>query len=126
MPEFSKNTQVPQCVKTDVSKSVLISDKCKLDFEKWLEKQEVSPYKAMFYDVPKIVQVSYLIDFFDFIGITVDVMPRMNEEKIIFEPNTFCLKHEITTEDFIQFDQRIDAIISAIQKANVIYNENFV
>lgn len=53
-------------------------------------------------------------------------MPRMNEEEIVFEPNTFCLKHEITTEDFFQFKKRIDALISAIQKANLIYNEYFV
>ena len=112
--------------KTDVSKSVLISDKCKLDFESWLEKQEVAPYKNMFFDIPKIVQTSYLVDFFDEIGITVDIIPRMNEEEIVFEPNTFCLKHEITTEDFVQFNKRIDALISAIQKANLIYNEYFV
>ena len=112
--------------KTDVSKSVLISDTCKKDFENWLEKQEVAPYKSMFFDIPKIVQTSYLVDFFDEIGITVDIMPRMNEEKIVFEPNTFCLKHEITTEDFVQFKKRIDALISAIQKANMIYNKHFV
>lgn len=112
--------------KTDVSKSVLISDKCKSDFESWLEKQEVAPYKNMFFDIPKIVQTSYLVYFFDEIGITVDIMPRMNEEEIVFEPNTFCLKHEITTEDFVQFNKRIDALISAIQKANLIYNEYFV
>lgn len=80
----------------------------------------------MFFDIPKIVQTSYLIDFFDEIGITVDIIPRMNDEEIFFEPNTFCLKHEITTEDFVQFNKRIDALISAIQKANLIYNEYFI
>lgn len=122
----TENKQNEALNKTDVSKSVLISDKCKSDFESWLEKQQVAPYKNMFFDIPKIVQTSYLIDFFDEIGITVDIIPRMNDEEIFFEPNTFCLKHEITTEDFVQFNKRIDALISAIQKANLIYNEYFI
>jgi hypothetical protein len=105
----------------------MLTLKSKEVFEKWLEKQEVAPYKIMFWDIPKIVQSSYITEWFDTVGITVDVMPRMaDENKIVFEPNTFCLKHEITTEDVIQFDNRLEAKIKAIEKANEIYNEYFV
>ena len=105
----------------------MLTLKAKDVFEKWLEKQEVAPYKVMFCDIPKIVQSSYITEWFDTVGITVDVMPRMaDENKIVFEPNTFCLKHEIVTEDFIQFETRQEAINNAIIQANVIFNIHFV
>jgi hypothetical protein len=73
----------------------------------------------------KILENSLITQWFDSMGITVDVMPRMNENKVVFEPNTFCLKHEISTENFIQCDNRFDANIIAIEKANEIYNTYF-
>lgn len=76
--------------------------------------------------IPEIFLNSIIIEWFDTIGITVDVMPRMNDDKIVFEPNTFCLKHEITTEDFSQFELRNKAIEKAIEKANNIFTQFFV
>ena len=35
----------------------MLTLKAKDVFEKWLEKQEVAPYKVMFWDIPKIVQL---------------------------------------------------------------------
>ena len=69
---------------------------------------------------------SVIIEWFDIVGITVDVMPRMaDDNKIVFEPNTFYLKYEIVTEDFIQFEIRQEAINNAIIKANIIFNTYF-
>jgi len=39
--------------------------KVKEDFEKWLESKDVAPYKVMFYDIPKIVQQAYIIEWLD-------------------------------------------------------------
>lgn len=47
----------------------MLTGKTKTYFETWLENQEVAPYKAMFWDVPKIIQQAYIIDFFDSIGV---------------------------------------------------------
>jgi hypothetical protein len=75
----------------------------------------------------QILQTALITEWFDAIGITVDVMPRMaDDNKIVFEPNTFCLKYEIGTEDFIQFETRQEAIENAIIQANVIFNIHFV
>jgi len=70
------------------------------------------------------LQNALIIEFFDSVGITVDVIPRIsNENKIVFEPNTLCLKYEIVTENFINFKLRPEATDKAIEKANEIYNE---
>lgn len=131
---MNKQSQIPQLPQCDVSKSVLLTGKCLEDFQKWFfeyyNKDKVSiamfNHETMFNTFQPIIKNAYFIEWFDNIGITVDIMPRMNEDKVVFEPNTFCLKHEITTEDFVQFDNRFDAKIKAIEKANEIYNEYFV
>lgn len=40
----------------------LLNGKAKELFEKWLENQDVAPYKVIFYDIPIIVQQSYIIE----------------------------------------------------------------
>jgi hypothetical protein len=113
---------------------MILTDKAKQEFEKWLKQQQniifnkytkafVFMGKLVFYDLPETVQFLYISEWFDTIGITVDIIPRMSDEnKIVFEPNTFCLKHEIVTEDFIRFETRQEAVYEAIKKANEIYN----
>jgi len=125
MKNLKDNTQSSQSC---VSKSVLLTDKCGEEFEKWFrQKRATSTFRFwMLVETEKNIVTTVIIEWFDSIGITVDIMPRMNEDKVVFEPNTFCLKHEITTEDFVQFDNRFDAKIKAIEKANEIYNEYFV
>ena len=126
---IENTNQAKALVKNDVSKSVLLTGKCSEHFEQWFrEKRATSKFRFwMLIETDKVISNSVITEWFDNIGITVDVMPRTaDENKIVFEPNTFCLKYEITTEDFVQFDKRIDAVISAINFANVIYNENFV
>jgi hypothetical protein len=63
------NTQLPQ---SSVSVSAGLSGKAKVDFEKWLDNQNVAPYKVMFYDIPKIVQHAYIIEWLDSVEIYVD------------------------------------------------------
>jgi hypothetical protein len=126
----------PALSKTSVSKSVLLSGKCLLDYENGiiplinnLEEKPITDKITCLKWIDQsnnLIKIEHYILWFDSVGITVDIMPRMNENKVIFEPNTFCLKHEITTEDFIEFDNRLDAKIKAIEKANEIYNKYFV
>jgi len=35
----------------------------KLGFEKWLAEQELAPYTAMFWDIPKFIQLAYIQKF---------------------------------------------------------------
>lgn len=105
----------------------MLTNKAKTEFYKWLKKTKHPAWCMMFEGKSEITQNAYFTEWFDTIGITIDVMPRMaDENKIVFEPNTFCLKHEIATEDFIQFKTRQEAIKNAIIQANVIYNIHFV
>lgn len=105
----------------------MLTDKAKIEFYKWLEKTKHPAWCMMFDGKSEITQNAYFTEWFDTVGITVDVMPRMaDENKIIFEPNTFCLKYEIVTEDFIQFEARQEAIKNALIQANVIYNIHFI
>ena len=124
MTKVSKNTQVPQCDKTAVSKSVLISDKCKLDFEKWLDGQNVAPYKVMFYDIPIVVQIAYLVEWFDVVGLNIYIKPRFHYGGLSFDG--FIDGMEISKIETEYFKTRTEAFLKAIELANVFYNENFV
>lgn len=124
MPDISKKTELPQCVQTSVSKSVLISGNCKTDFEKWLDRQEVSPYKIMFYDIPIIVQISYLVEWFDIVGLNIYTKPRFHYGGLSFDG--FIDGMEISKIETEYFKTRIQAFLKAIELANIFYNENFV
>lgn len=110
--------------KTDVSKSVLISDKCKLDFEKWLDRQNVAPYKVMFYDIPIVVQIAYLVEWFDVVGLNIYTKPRFHYGGLSFDG--FIDGIEISKIETEYFKTRTEAFLKAIDLANVFYNENFV
>ena len=124
-----------------VSGSAFLVGKAQKDFWDWyllpenLEKNKltgmwrfstVNVIKVNFLAESEVCQNALITEWFDSVGITVDVMPRMaDDNKIVFEPNTFCLKYEIVTEDFIQFKTRQEAIKNAIIQANVIYTCHF-
>ena len=126
---------------TSVSGSAFLVGKAQKDFWDWyllpenLEKNKltgmwrfstVNVIKVNFLAESEVCQNALITEWFDSVGITVDVMPRMaDDNKIVFEPNTFCLKYEIVTEDFIQFKTRQEAIKNAIIQANVIYTCHF-
>ena len=124
MKNTSKNAELPQCDKTAVSKSVLISDKCKLDFEKWLDIQSVAPYKVMFYDIPIVVQIAYLVEWFDVVGLNIYTKPRFHYGGLSFDG--FIDGMEVSKIETEYFKTRTEAFLKAIELANVFYNENFV
>ena len=124
MPKNSNTDPMPQCVQTDVSKSVSISDKCKLDFEKWLDRQNVAPYKVMFYDIPIVVQIAYLVEWFDVVGLNIYTKPRFHYGGLSFDG--FIDGMEISKIETEYFKTRTEAFLKAIDLANVFYNENFV
>ena len=136
--EINENKALSQ---TSVSGSAFLVGKAQKDFWDWyllpenLEKNKltgmwrfstVNVIKVNFLAESEVCQNALITEWFDSVGITVDVMPRMaDDNKIVFEPNTFCLKYEIVTEDFIQFKTRQEAIKNAIIQANVIYTCHF-
>ena len=134
-------TQKPALSKTAVSGSAFLVGKAQKDFWDWyllpetLAKNKLTGMwrfsngnviKVNFLAESEVCQNALITEWFDSVGITVDVMPRMaDDNKIVFELNTFCLKYEIVTENFIQFKTRQDSIKNAIVQANVIYTCHF-
>jgi hypothetical protein len=116
MKEVKKNTG-------SYNASVGLIGNAKVSFEKWLDIQDVAPYKVMFYDIPKIVQNAYITEWFDTIGITIDVIPRLGVDKIIiFSPNTFWYERELMLDEHNEFKTRNEAITKAIETAVEMYN----
>lgn len=81
--------------------------------------------KISFLAMSDVCQYAVLTEFFDSVGITVDVIPRMHDDKIVFVMNTFCLKHEIHDEGLELEPIRKNALKNAIIFANNIYNKHF-
>jgi uncharacterized protein with von Willebrand factor type A (vWA) domain len=51
------------------------------EFEIWLDKQEVAPYKSMFHSIPFSAKRSYIIDFLDEIGLIVEIHYERNTKQ---------------------------------------------
>jgi hypothetical protein len=119
--------------KTAFSKSVFISDKCKLDFEKWFwdysnkkERQNISKESFMdwFYNTDVIIQNAYLIEWFDVVGLNIYTKPRFHYGGLSFEG--IIDRMEISKIENEYFKTRTEAFLKAIELANVFYNDNFV
>ena len=93
---------------------MILTGKAKLDFEKWLDKQNVAPYKVMFYDIPIVVQIAYLIEWFDSVGIIIT--------SDYFELNKGYYSEILDSNFAIVKPTRQEALTEAIKKANEIYN----
>ena len=93
---------------------MILTGKAKLDFEKWLDKQNVAPYKVMFYDIPIVVQIAYLIEWFDSVGIIIT--------SDYFELNKGFYSEILDSNFAIVKPTRQEALTEAIKKANEIYN----
>jgi hypothetical protein len=66
-----------------------------------------------------------IVEFFDSVGITVDVIPILGNP-IKWQPNTFWLKKELSmsdNEDFEYYNTRQEAQIKAIEYANEVLNQ---
>lgn len=98
----------------------MITDKCKTDFEKWLEEQPVAPYKAMFWDIPFTVQFAYLESFFDAANlfISIEYLEHLKQ----FGGKIKCMNKGLRI-DLDLFRNREEVYKQAIIKANQIYNE---
>ena len=93
---------------------MILTGKAKLDFEKWLDKQNVAPYKVMFYDIPIVVQIAYLIEWFDSVGIIIT--------SDYFELNKGYYSEILDSNFAIVKPTRQEALTEAIKKANEYYN----
>lgn len=98
----------------------MITQKCKTDFEKWLEEQPLAPYRSMFWDIPFTVQRSYLELFFDAadIYITIEYLDHLKQ----FGGKVKSINSNLRI-DLELFRNREEAYKQAIIKANQIYNE---
>jgi len=94
----------------------MLTDKCKIKFNNWLNSLQVAPYVVMFDDLPKIVQHAYLIEFFDSVGIIITHT---------YYPKTKRFVSKIRTNrdyDSTSFGNRKNTTDRAIEKANKIFN----
>jgi hypothetical protein len=117
MTPDKNNTKLPQ---SSGIVSAFLNGKAKQDFEKWLDIQEVAPYKVMFWDIPKIVQVAYIVEWFDSIGFHIG---RDTVDNYWLENSTFFERLEINGYDYIVI---LKSISEAIEKANELYNAHFL
>ena len=111
-----------------------LTGKCKGDFEKWLDKKYVLNNRVeinRFKEYPEAMQYGDYVDFFDVVGICVDIQPILdydgnsyikvlNYAPIIVELNT----EEDLDAEVLSLDTRHEARTYAINKANEIFNEN--
>jgi len=96
-----------------------LTSKTKEAFEKWLEQQDIAPYKTMFWDIPEIIQSSYIIEFFDSVGIYICIEPfKEIARKVYFDVS-------LDFELYGVWSTRQEATDKAIEKANEIYNNKF-
>ena len=108
-----------------------LTGKCKEDFEKWYIKQglnfnvvtDVEGNKDTYYfpisyfnDYPKSMQYGVYVDFFDSVGINIEIT---NDNKHI---KTFWVDVNAKETDDIELNSRSEARTAAIEKANEIYN----
>lgn len=78
--------------------------------------------ESFFKTLVDIFQYALIIEWLDSVGITVDVMPIL-DEKVKFQPNTFWLEKEIITEEIEYFESRQEATTEAIKKAVELINK---
>ena len=100
---------------------MILTDKCLEAFGVYILKTHKIASWECFENLPKLLQNALIIEFFDSVNITVDVMPILNNP-IKWQPNTLCLEKEICTEEIEYFDTRSEATEKAIEKANEIFN----
>lgn len=98
----------------------LLNGKAKELFEKWLENQDVAPYKVMFYDIPIIVQQPYIIQWLDSINIAITIRPK-NIKSWDYEVHYY--QNMVYIFD-CEFESRQEATTEAIKKAVELINES--
>lgn len=113
----------------------MLTGKCKIDFEKWLENHiifcTVDDLLYWFYEQPSMMQYGVYLEFFDSVGIIIDIQPSMDYDNFTyigvdsFMVNVIKLMDAVLyDEEVVEFKTRQEAREQAILKANKIYNSN--
>lgn len=103
---------------------MLLTYKAKEDFTLWLNNLNIAPYAVMFWDLPTNVQSIYIIEWFDSVGIYIQIFYQgefYSEIKDTLTPPDFGNYKKHFTD---AFETRAEATTEAIKKANILYNEN--
>lgn len=91
---------------------MILTYKAKEDFLKYLQDLEIVPYPAMFSEVPLTIQLPYIVDWFDSI------------EMYFWVYRSESGYWATSIERKAKYDTRNEALISAIEDVNEIYNNN--
>ena len=103
-----------------------MTGKCKKDFEKWFKLNveydfygDQSSYNITsdFLDLPHSMQCGVIVDFFDSVGINIEIAVYQ------FNDGGKCFEARTCNDDLEQFRTRHEARAAAIEKATEIYNE---
>jgi len=97
-----------------------LTGKCKEDFEKWRKKQNYNVDAPYFYELKYSMQYGVYVDFFDSVGIEIEITK--------WDEDTWqCLvsnKKTLIADELYDMYSRLEARTAAITKANEIYNGN--
>tara|TARA_R110000764_G_scaffold52161_1_gene113595 strand:+ start:95 stop:487 length:393 start_codon:yes stop_codon:yes gene_type:complete len=98
-----------------------LTGKCKEDFQEWRRKQNYDVDAPFFYELNYSMQYGVYVDFFDSVGIYIDIsFYELNSGIIEFDYTIGALNVlDIYGDDF---KRRPEARTAAIEKANEIYN----
>ena len=96
----------------------MLTGKVKENFEKWLDNQNIAPYKVMFWDIPKIVQYAYIIEYFDSIGWVIDIKSKFGQRK---QCERFMFHIKNYKSQFL-FNSRMEVKEQAIIKTDELLN----
>jgi hypothetical protein len=114
---------------------MILTGKCKEGFEKWLIQnyKNLSFYHgkdlAMFNDLPPQMCNALIIEYFDSVGVYINIKRFFlgNEFKFwyftINDENGIGLINHVSTENRVFINSRQEIIIQAIEKANDLINE---
>ena len=107
-----------------------LTGKCKQDFEKWLYSNRSKYIMFALYDyfnfiqLPHSIQYGVYVDFFDSVGIVIDVSPNSYEKSRIGDGFEWWISKESGSVNDFTPRTRPEARTKAIEKANEIYNSN--
>lgn len=98
-----------------------LTDKCKEDFEKYVLELKVAPYISMLYDIPECYLNSLIIEFFDSVGININVEPYFDFNRRLLFSGYIVGARNINEQN--PFLDRQSALNNIIKLTNKYYNE---
>lgn len=94
---------------------MILNGKCKEMFLEWYNEPE-----TYFYRLNKTCQNALIIEFFDSVGIYIDIRIEFNDSFVLKTFDSYAEDDYVGT-----YSNRQEATIQAIKKANDLYNERF-